>query len=164
MANYTMTYKNYVERYGDLTGLGALPSVTIGGINYSFAAMFTNRHKYHEIGAETPELFTELANRYLNELGLIYHKKIKDWETHLDDIWEREVTVTDTTTDTYYLNPTVSTTEGNPKIQSISEHSYPHRIVYNTKDAAALLNASVDIENLFYEALKQTDVLFMSLY
>lgn len=166
MANYTMYYKDFVAKYGALEMLADIPDITIGETTFSFAEMFYARNKLKEICAETPELFREIANRYLVETALIFNKKIKDFEAHVDDVWQRELTAEERTTDNFYLNPTVAanSTSGNPKLQSTSEHVYPHHIVYNTKDGATLLAAAADIRNIYYDALIYTDALFMSIY
>ena len=167
MANYTMYYRDYVTKYGAPEALNLIPSVTIGGTEFNFSEMFFKRYKHREICAETPELFKDYANRYLEEIALIYAKKIKDWEQHLDSIWEREIKTEETTTDNMYWNPTIAANnaEGkSPKLQSTSEHKYPHHIVFNTQSNADLIAGALEVQNIFYDALESTETLFMSLY
>lgn len=166
MANYTMTYKDYLVKYGVLDGLAAFPTITIGDDTYDFTTMFNNRFKFKEIGCETPEYWTEVANRFLGETALIFKDKILGWETKLPSAWTREEIHEERTTDNFYLNPTVAAnnTEASPKLQSTSEHVYPHHILYNTETAADLINNALEIRNIFYDCLKHCDNLFISLY
>lgn len=166
MANYTMTYNAYKQSYGDLEGLAAFPTITIGDDTYNFTEMFNSRFKFKEIGCETPEYWREVANRYLGEAALIFKDKILGWESKLPAAWTREEIHEERTVDNFYLNPTVAAnnTETSPKLQSTSEHVYPHHILYNTETAADMINNALEIRNIFYDCLVYCDRLFISLY
>lgn len=162
---YTMFYKDFVEDYGMPQALNRIPTVTIGDETYNFATMFYDRNKWREIGAETPEYWRHIADRYLDEVSLIFNVKIKGWEAALGDLWKRETKSEESTTDNYYYNPTVAANgNDNPKLQSTSQHIYPHHIVYNTDTAADMINGALDVRNIYYECLEYCDKLFITLY
>ena len=167
MANYTMYYRDFVTKYNEPEALSLIPEVTLNGRTFNFAEMFYNRNKHREICAETGEYFMDLANRVLTEAALIFSKKIEDWNEHLDEVWQREDEADEKVTDNVYYNPTVTAnnTEGKaPKLQSSSESVFKRHLVYNTQSNAELIQAALDVQNIFYEALVYTDKLFMSIY
>lgn len=129
--------------------------------------MFLARYKTREIGAETVEYWMELANRVITEAALIFNAKIKEWQAALPHLASREVVSTETTTDNFYYNPTVvaNNAEGlSPKLQSTTEHVFPHHIVYNSASTAGMLNEIMDLRNIYYDCLVYCDKLFMSIY
>lgn len=164
IAEYTMLYDNYMSAYGAPKNLALIPSITIGDTTYKFDEMFNDRFKYREICCESSTYFTHLANRVLKEAALIFSDKIKGFEKQLGNLWNREETVEEKSYSNYYLNPTVSAKDGEPKLQSTSESIYPHHITYNTQSTAELINGALQVENIYYECLLYCEKLFFSLY
>ena len=163
IAEYTMFYHDYMTAYGAPKNLALIPSITIGDRTYDFAEMFNDRFKYREICAESTTYFTHLANRVLKEAALIFSDKIKGFEANIPNLWKKEEAVDEKTYSNYYLNPTVSAKEGNPKLQSTSESIYPHHITYATGDITDMINGSLKIDNIFFECLTYCEKLFISL-
>lgn len=164
---YTLFYKDVVKTYGAPEALANIPSVTINDREYDFADLFYARFKNREICAETVEYWKDLAERYINEAALIFNHKIKQFEDLAPKILERETVSEEKTTDNIYYNPTVTAnnSEGKaPKLQSTSEHIYPHHIVFNTDSNADLLKASLEINNVYFDCLTYCERLFMSIY
>lgn len=164
---YTLFYKDVVANYGAPEALSKIPTITIEGETYNFAELFYERFKHREICAETVQYWKDLANRYIKEAALIFAQKIKQYEELAPKATEREETSEVKTVDNLYLNPTVSAagTDGRtPKLQSTSEHIYPHHIVFNTKSNATVLDEALDVRNIYFDCLLYCERLFMSIY
>lgn len=164
---YTLFYKDVVANYGAPEALGKIPSITIAEQTYNFADLFYERFKHREICAETVEYWKDLANRYLTEAALIFTQKIKQYEELAPKVTERVETTQESTVDNFYLNPTVSANPAEPrtpKLQSTSEHIYPHHLVFNTKNNADILETALDIRNIYFDCLLYCEKLFMSIY
>lgn len=164
IAEYTMFYNDYMTAYGAPKNLALIPSITIGGKTYSFANMFNDRYRYREICAESTTYFTHLANRVLQEAAILFTDKINSFEANKDKLWVKEVKEDESSYSNYYLNPTVSAKDGDPKLQSTSENINPHHIYYNSGNMSEMIEAANAIEHIFYECLTYCDKLFIALY
>lgn len=163
---YTMFYRDFVEDYGVPQSLSLIPDITIGETTFSFAELFYQRFQWREIGAETPEYWRSICDRYMTEAAIIFSEKINGWQAALGDLWKREVVHEEATTDNFYYNPTVAANNQHkePILQSTNEHVYPHHIVFNTGSTADLVNNALELRNIYYDCLTYCDKLFMSLY
>ena len=166
-ADYTMLYRDYVKEFGALD-LSMFPSIEVGaGYLFTMEDLFNSRNQFKEIGAETPELFKAIAERRIREIALIYLPKIQEWLDHYAELWSREETHSEATVDDYFLNPTISATTKNtaPQLQSTSKSTYNHHITFGQGVSnTAMLKEIMELENIYYEALKVFDSLFIQLY
>lgn len=162
--DYTILYKDYVEMFGALD-LSMFPTtVAFNDRVFDMSDLFTARNNYKEIGCETAELFKDVAQRVINEAALIFLPKIEQWNAKVKDLFKREDTEQEETVNEYYLNPTVPTDRG-PKIQSSNKSIYQHHIVFGQGvSEATMLTEIMELENIYYEALKYLDRLFIGLY
>ena len=163
IAEYTMFYHDYMTAYGAPQNLALIPSITIGGRTYTFAEMFNERNRYREICAESATYFTHLANRVLKEAAILFSDKITQFEANKAKLWVKEECKEESSYANYYLNPTVSAKDGDPKLQSTSENIQHHHIYYNTGNMSDIIEAANDIEHIFYDCLIYCDKLFISL-
>lgn len=167
MANYTMTYNDYKAQYGSLAALDSFPTIIINSTGYNFKELFEARFAFREIGAETPEYWRSIAERYLREALLLFGHKIVEFERNLPNVCSREEVSEASSFDNFFLNPTIAANAASKdklKVQSSSERTYNHHIVYNTDSVVDMIEAINSMQNILFECLLRCEPLFMSIY
>lgn len=180
ISNYTETLDEFIAQGGNVhrDKFDLLPTFTVGNTTYNLYDLFITRYKLREIGAETEELFSEYLSIKLDEINIKYSNKINLYIANFDKLMSRTVELERQANNTYsnnekdegYLNPLVS---NNPQLQDVTkqdrsgenslEEKYTQAYGY-FKSNPEILRQAMEIENVYYRALDEFNVLFMGVY
>ena len=163
MAQYTERFSDYIanggETYREL--FDKFPKFTLGDLNFSLYDLFIEDNSFREIGSETEELFSYYLRRTIDEALVIFVPKIQLFIDNFMKVLDRKIELHSTDDSIYYLNPVTSQRE-QLKIQdkstfdTVREQSYSY-----FKSNGQLMKEMIDIENVFIQALRYFDKLFM---
>ena len=175
-ANFTEYFSDYLKKFPIPEILNKMP-VDDNGI--SFAQRFKDRNYYKEIGSETEELFTmhlnikcqEVVNKFLWKITIFNEKKNKlyDRYVNLTEDYTDTFSGNDTVTDKEYYNPQTDNSDNiinkndsktdYGKIETI--HRNKDTVVTMFKSNPEIMNAIIEFNNVYENALEYLDVLFM---
>lgn len=176
MANYTMylyqVEEVWTEKGTSLTqeipALSKFPDWNANGQTFKMSDMFDDRFKYREIGAETIEMWAQIANRYCNELVVKYGELIELQIANLNKLYDRFTTHTNTETEGVFLNPInqpgtiLGGTPVNGQLQGYTEGKYEEDKAFGYfRTNPELMEAANKLEMLYNKVLDEMDRLFM---
>lgn len=163
MAQYTERFSDYIANgkntYREL--FDKFPVFTLGNVNISLYDMFIQYNSFREIGSETEELFEHYLERTVKEALIIFVPKIQLFIDNFMKVLDRKLQLVSSNDNIYYLNPVTSQRE-NLKIQdkstvdSVREQSYSY-----FRSNGQLMQEMIEIENVYEQALRYFDKLFM---
>lgn len=181
ISHYTETLEEYIAQGGDLhkAKFDLLPTFSVGSTSLNMYDLFITRYKLREIGAETEELFSHYLDIKLDEIMLRYVDKINLYISNFNDLMSRKVKLQQDDTTTYgkatqnedYLNPITNGTgaklqdftkqvnQGSDNYHSVKEQAFGY-----FKSNPEILKAALEIENIYYTALEEFNILFMEVY
>lgn len=164
---YTEFYETYKENGKEeyLNLWAMFPSFTIDDINLSMYDMFYDKYRVREIGVETEELFEIFYKSKLQQLIVKYVPKLNTFISKWNDLFTRKITLLNSGSNTYYLNPMTSNTE-NLKIDDKDsyENSQERPLSMFGKTNAELMKQVLALEDIFNDCLEEFSTLFMGVY
>ena len=176
MANYTMylyqVEEVWTEKGTSLTqeipALLKFPDWVVNGQTFKMSAMFDDRFKFREISAETIEMWTQIANRYCNELVVKYGELIELQIANLNKLYDRFTTHTNTEQEGYFVNPInkpgtiLGDTGPSGQLQGYTEGKYEEDKAFGYfRTNPELMEAVNKLEMLYTRVLAEMDLLFM---
>lgn len=163
MAQYTERFSDYIanggETYREL--FDKFPKFTLGDLNFSLYDLFIEDNSFREIGSETEELFSYYLRRTIDEALVIFVPKIQLFIDKFMNVLDRKIELEQTDDMIYFLNPVTNKTE-QLKIQDKNTIKSVRDVSFNfIKSNGQLMKEMIDIENVFIQALRYFDKLFM---
>lgn len=162
---YTITYEEWCNNHVDIeteveeTFDKLFPSFVIGDEQISMYSLFKSRNLYKDIGCETDEMFEHELKRKLTEVAVEYNKKITMYLSNFDKLFERVLTLEYSSDNKYYLNPVL---DGGGKLQDQTKNDGTHQQAYGYfKSNPDIMKAILDIKDIYSQALREFDILFM---
>lgn len=177
---YTQTLNEFIAQGGNLhkNKFDAIPVFEAGGVTYNMFDLFIKRYGLREIGAETGELFSEYLEIKLDEICLKYVNKIELYINNFNKLMDRSVELKREGSNNYsnneknenYLNPIVTDKAKLQDYNAISKdgssgfsETYTQAYGY-FKSNPEILEKALEIENVYYKALEEFNILFMEIY
>lgn len=180
ISNYTETLNEFITQGGNVhkDKFDLLPTFTVGNQTYNMYDLFITRYGLREIGAETEELFSEYLSIKLDEINIKYTNKINLYVDNFNNLMKRSVELERHANTTYgkqiqdedYLNPI---TTNNAKLQNFTKEinsgadklDENYQQVYSYfKSNPEIMKQAMEIENIYYKALDEFNILFMGVY
>lgn len=180
ISQYTETLNEFITQGGNVhkEKFDILPTFTVGDTVYNMYDLFITRYGLREIGAETDELFSQYLSIKLDEINIKYTNKINLYIQNFDKLMSRTVELERQANTTYnnkgkdenYLNPI---TTNNAKLQDFTtgENNGENELTENYTQAYGyfksnpeIMKQALEIENMFYKALDEFNILFMGVY
>ena len=165
---YTITYEEWCNNHVDIeteveeTFDKLFPSFVIGDEQISMYSLFKSRNLYKDIGCETDEMFEHELKRKLTEVAVEYNKKITMYLSNFDKLFERVLTLEYSSDNKYYLHPVLDFDGGGGKIQDQTRNDGTHQQAYGYfKSNPDIMKAILDIKDIYSQALREFDILFM---
>lgn len=165
---YTITYEEWCNNHVDIeTEVQArfdqlFPSFVIEDEQISMYSMFKSRNLFKDIGCETDEMFEHELKRKLVEVAVEYNKKLTMYLANFDKLFERVLTLEYSSDNKYYLNPVLPVTGDGGKLQDQTKNDGKHQQAFGYfKSNPDIMKAILDIKDIYTQALKEFDILFM---
>ena len=166
---YTITYEEWCENHVDIeTEVQSrfdqlFPSFVIEDEQISMYSMFKSRNLFKDIGCETDEMFEHELKRKLVEVAVEYNKKLTMYLANFDKLFERVLTLEYSSDNKYYLNPVLDFDGSlHGKIQDRTSNEGNHQQAFGYfKSNPDIMKAILDIKDIYTQALREFDILFM---
>lgn len=170
-ANYTMTFSDFLERFGDTPEwqkvkdiFAKFPAYQVSGDTsiITIYELFTERYKFREIGAETPSLFAHFCEDRSRELLVKYSWKLQLYNQEYNKVMGRSVSLKSDGNDYVYLFPVNSTAE---RLASKTkfDRTADAQIAGNLSNPE-LLTLSMNLRDIFIDVVAEFEPLFMGIF
>lgn len=141
----------------------SFPSYTLGELNLDMYDLFKNKYLLREIGDETESIFTHNVDMLLDNIRIVYIPKIQQFIAKYNSIAEHVVELNGTSQANVYLNPITTGTQ--KKLASVGENIVKNEeVIARNSSNAELLEASMNVQNIYYECLNAFDNCFVGIY
>lgn len=145
-----------------VTKFSEFPAFTLTGTSYNMYALFRERYLTREIGAEDEGIFTHHITDILNRNILIYVPKINQYITEFNNVLKQYVEIESSGENGAYLYPVNST---NKRMASGTDYTQSHQeVIAKNMNKADMLEAMMNLRNVYIECVDAFDICFMEIY
>lgn len=171
-ALYTETFEDFLLRnensdiwQGIKLSFADIPNFSLDGLNLNMYDLFKKQYLLREIGCEDEQLFTHFISVELNKIKIEFIPKINSYLENYNKLMSRVVTINEEYNNVNYLYPTLSN-QGQGKVSDKSEVTNTKDKLYSIagKSNPDLLQAILDLENIYLTALDRFEKCFMGIY
>lgn len=180
ISNYTKTLKEFITQGGNVhkDKFDLLPTFIVGTQTYNLYDLFITRYGLREIGAETEELFSHYLSIKLDEINIKYSMKIEIFITNFNKLFDRKVKLERTiertnngnNKQTFYIQPITDVngivdsynTENGSNTENLTETE--ERAFSYFQSNPQIMNEILNMQNIYYTALDEFNILFMGVY